>query len=172
MTPQNAFVKRKLVIGLAVVLFVGVGLSIYRVVRLRSIPEAALRCLRAPQHMTLYSINPDRWAQSQHLNTTLFHKFRVLGETSITAPDSQLVVADTIQQAVTHSFGTEYKCFDPRHGVRVSDTSGTYDFLMCFECAQIEIYSGDQHIAHLTISGSTTSLNEILRSAKVPLATQ
>jgi hypothetical protein len=163
-------VKKKLLIGLIVVLLAGVGLSIYRVVRLRSIPEAALRCLRTPQHMILYSIHPSREAQFEQPPPMLFHKFRVLGETDITAPDSQRVVANAIQRAVSHSFGTEYMCFDPRHGVRVTDTSGTYDFLICFECAQIYIYSGDQQTAHVTISGSPTALNDILKSAHIPLA--
>tara|TARA_B100001121_G_C18358361_1_gene465859 strand:+ start:19 stop:294 length:276 start_codon:yes stop_codon:yes gene_type:complete len=33
-------------------------------------------------------------------------------------------------------------CFRPRHGLRVIDSSGTTDYLICFECRGFEIWSG------------------------------
>ena len=162
---------RKLVIPLALVLIAYIGLSVYRATRPSSIPAAALACLRTPQRMTLFSLDPDPLARLQQPGAVFFHQFRVLGETPISTPENQRVIANTLDRA-NRSFGVEYACFNPRHGVRVSGTSGTYDFLICFECAQIEVYAGEQHLKHLIIWESPKALDRILTAAHVPLATK
>jgi hypothetical protein len=90
-----------------------------------------------------------------------------------------VLVADPVQRrqvaalvrhaAQTGTFDT--KCiFSPRHAVRLSSGSTTYDFLICFQCSQMEVYSGDQGVAILSVGGSPDALNRILRAAHIRIA--
>ena len=145
-------------------------ISAYGTLRLRSVPAAALRCLRAPQHMVLYSIDASsRWRPEQP-GAASFHRYRVLGQADIVVPGKQRAVTNIIERAIVRSLGLRAMCFNPQHAVRVSDASGTYDFLICFECAQIYIYSGDKEVGDAAISGWQAPLDHILEAARVPLA--
>jgi hypothetical protein len=63
-------------------------------------------------------------------------------------------------------------CFNPRHGVRVQADGHTYDFLVCFECEQAQVFkdSNPDPIATLYYSGSQSDWDALLSAAKVPLA--
>ena len=164
--------KKKLLRSLVGVLLVAGVVSAYGMLRLRRVPAAALRCLRAPQQMVLYSVVPDRHLLIEPPGPTNFHGFRILGQTAIITLGNQRAVVNTIERSIVRSFGVENGCFNPHHGMRVSDASGTYDFVICFECMQIYIYSGDKQIGDATIFGWPAPLDEILQSAHVPLGTR
>ena len=160
--------RKKLFITGAVICLILGGWCFYRAFQLRGPPEVAWRALRAPQHMTLYSIDPDR-RFGQPIAPGSFHEFRVLGEAVITDQPAQRAVVRAIEDAVCRS-GSQKACFDPRHGVRVTTGADTFDFLICFECSKIHVYSGDQFVAETTISDSPQALNALLREAKLPIA--
>ena len=64
-------------------------------------------------------------------------------------------------------------CFEPRHGVRLHADGHTYDFVVCFECEQTQVFkdSSPDPIATLSYAGSQAAWDALLSSAKVPLAT-
>jgi hypothetical protein len=162
-------VKKKLrILLLFGVVAAGAAGFAYREVRLRTIPTAAWQCLRHPQQMVLYSIDPAR--APSNTDSNVFHKHRILGQTSVTISADQATVDSALRRSVTSWLGISYYCFNPRHGIRVTDGTTTYDFLACFECQSMLVFSGERRIADTGIRGSPDALNAVLRAANIPLA--
>ena len=143
------------------------------------IPAGALQALQSDSNLILYSIDPERFTYSdsgerQPLsdNEPKFHTYRVLGQTVLTSPNSRRITLDTIRHAVRDWDGEIHGCFNPRHGIRATDSSGTHDFLICFQCRQVYLYSPDGTSTQLYIRGAPDPLNSILTAAHVPLPTR
>ena len=119
--------------------------------------------------MTLYSIDPRR---ERPQGPKLFHDYTVLGEADITSPDVRRVVAQTVQHALSSWDGAYMMCFEPRHGIRVTNGTQSYDLLICFECQYIYSYSGEQGLGVTGLTGSQAPLDDILRAANIPLPKQ
>jgi hypothetical protein len=63
------------------------------------------------------------------------------------------------------------KCFNPRHGIRVTHDGMTADFVICFECFQVVVYvTGDKEQRFLITASPAPVFNQTLQNAKVPLA--
>jgi hypothetical protein len=146
----------------------GATIYAYREARLRTIPTSAWECLRHPQQMVLYSIDPD--LADPGTNSNVFHEHRILGQTSVTTATDRATIDSAVRRSVGSWLRRRYNCFNPRHGIRVTDGTTTYDFLVCFECQSMLLFSGEQQVAATGIRGSPTQLNAILSAANVPLA--
>lgn len=161
--------KRKLLIALVIAaLLGGGGVYAYRKARLRAVPEAAWRCLRQSQQMTLYSIHP-REAPTELVGAQLFHGYRIVGQVSVATASDQQHVTHAIKHAVL-SHMDEAACFNPRHAVHVTDGQSEYDFVICYECGAMALFVGDKFVGKVGIGGSPDALNSILAAAKVPLS--
>jgi hypothetical protein len=63
------------------------------------------------------------------------------------------------------------KCFNPRHGIRVTYEGKTAEFLICFECFQVMVYvTGEKEQRVLITDSPAPIFNQTLQNAKVPLA--
>jgi hypothetical protein len=140
------------------------------------IPKEALHALTSQSSLTLYSLYPDHFEvnddgvrQPIPEDVPKFHGYRILGQTSLTSPDARETVVSTILKAVREWDGGIGGCFQPRHGISVTDTSGTHDFVICFSCKQIYIYSPHTPVQEIYLQGSPQSLNAILTAANVAL---
>lgn len=174
---------RKLLIVLLLALVTAIG---YRYFRRyyhpnNRIPPAALRALESDSNLVLYSLNPDRFVLLENGNVEPvpdsepnFRGYRILGQTVLTSPESRRVAVSTVRKAVRNWDGGIASCFQPRHGVRATDASGTHDFLICFECQQVYVYSPGEDRKHLGIGihASGKPLDDILTAAHVPLPTR
>jgi hypothetical protein len=143
------------------------------------IPEAALHALENDPKLVLYSLDPLRVVLLENGTTQplpddvpKFHGYRILGQTTLSSPDSRRVVIQTIRDAVRHFDGEIHGCFEPRHGIRATDASGTHDFVICFKCRQIYVYSPYKRFKEVYIHGASQPLNDILTAAHVPLPAQ
>jgi len=133
------------------------------------LPADVFRALDRPTEISLYSTNPDPEAFHWWFSHW-FHDYRIIGRVSVVDPVERRQVAAVVRHAAQTYLG-ETKCmFSPRHGVRLSSGPKTYDFLICFECLQMQVYSGDQVIAALSIGGSPEALNRILHAAHIRIA--
>ena len=169
-----------IIILLIVVTCVAVFISARRKERFHAIPADAWHCLEHPQEMTLYSLDPDLSYANARLaagtstdakvETNTFHEYRVLGQTKIDTTTDRVVVANEIRNAVDSWRGHQHLCFNPRHGVRVTDGRSSFDFLPCFECEYLLVFSGEQQVGATVIHRSPDTLNNLLRTANVPLA--
>jgi len=64
------------------------------------------------------------------------------------------------------------KCFDPRHGIRATHEGKTVELVICFQCAQFNVYVGaDGEGKHLLIGkGPEPALDKVLKDAGIPKA--
>ena len=119
--------------------------------------------------MTLYSLDPADFHAFHPPDPARFHDYTVLGKFDVTSPDAQRIVARTVENAIAHWDGRHMMCFEPRHGIRVTDGAHTYDLVICFECQYVYCFEGDRKLAVTGLTGSQRPLDELLRGAHIPL---
>jgi hypothetical protein len=174
----NPSVKRKLLI-LFVVAVITVAMGYGMFLSVDHLDRGTRDALKGAPQVTLYSLYPypydikDGEVVRFADDVPKFHGFRILGETSLPQGDTRETAVDAMNDAVnraarawTHSVGA---CFKPRHGLRATDASGTYDLVLCFQCGHLHLYLPDGTKKYYVIDGTGTELNRILESAKVPL---
>jgi hypothetical protein len=133
-----------------------------------TIPDPVENALASPNKITLYSLTP---AGNDWKGTNSFHGYRVLGKVMLEGEEA-FQVANEFKQAVFRADGSMASCFNPRHGLQVADKTHTFDFVLCYECRQMEVYENNKKIADLGAKGSPSLLNEILIKKNVPLSKQ
>ena len=170
-------VKRRLLIALLLIApIVAIVFCLYPSYPNNRIPAGALQALESDSNLVLYSIYPERFIDNDNGefqplpdDDPKFHTYRILGQTALKSPDSRRIVVDTIRHAVRDWNGEIHGCFLPRHGIRATDSAGTHDFLICFQCRQVYVYAPDGTNMQLGISATPDQLNSILTAAHVPL---
>jgi len=97
------------------------------------------------------------------------HGFKIIGQLDLDR-DLAKVVAAQFKAAIASQDGTSAGCFDPRHALTVTSRGTTYDFLLCYACGELEVFSGKRMIADFPARGTGEILNAILSANKVPLS--
>jgi hypothetical protein len=126
------------------------------------------KILAKPTAIELYSLEPTRDEKAKDH----FHGWKVLGKTIVkddTERKSLLGVAGTIGP------GYGARCFDPRHGIRVSSGDKSIDLIICFECSWVYIHfigKDDDRLRLIIGRDQQPALDKILTDAKVPLPKQ
>ena len=99
----------------------------------RGLPRKAAKLLRAADTIEVYSLHPESEGEPR------FHGWKVLGKVAVRGPKRKGLAESVIRHMLPH--GMMYAaCFNPRHGLRASSPQGTVDFVICFECAGVEVY--------------------------------
>ena len=136
--------------------------------RWHGMPLSAWRALSAAETYELISLEPDmRTATPSGIR---YHNHAVLGSTPITDPATRRRLNDALQAGVRASDGTVMACFNPRHGIRVTRGGVVSEFVICFECRQVQVYRGEVKLYFLTSNSPEKVFDEVLQSANVPLA--
>jgi hypothetical protein len=129
------------------------------------LPESALKVLQNATEFELYSID----FANEDKGKTGFHDMKVVGKTAVKDAD---VRKKLVSDFVKGTEGTLYpaKCFNPRHGIRATHDGKTVDLVICFECAQFDVYGpdGDRSKRLLIGKGPEPALDKVLRDAGVP----
>jgi hypothetical protein len=80
-------------------------------------------------------------------------------------------LATAFKKGVAENKGIVANCFNPRHGIRVTHDGKTVDFVICFECFQVQAFVDDKPVSGFLITDSPAAeFNGVLKDAKVPLA--
>jgi hypothetical protein len=97
-----------------------------------------------PEQLTLYSIDGRRLQPGQEVQANeKFHGYPVLGKIEIADADKRKEVFAALKEGLARSNGTMAKCFWPRHGIPAVEKGRTIDYVICFECLQLEAHEGD-----------------------------
>jgi hypothetical protein len=127
--------------------------------------------LEKAEQFELLSINPGHQATGDDR----FHKWVVLGRMRVTDGNTRQVLLAALKKGVEASDGTTAACFNPRHGIRVIHGGKTTDFLICFQCLQIQVFADEAKpgsapdIVAITRSPQP-AFDEVLKGAKITLA--
>lgn len=65
--------------------------------------------------------------------------------------------------------GYEALCFNPRHGIRVTRNEKQEDFVICFQCAQVEVF-GEVNGRFLIANSAQALFDSVLQSSGIPRA--
>jgi hypothetical protein len=127
-------------------------------------PWASMRALTEADEYELMSIDP-QWSESER------HHHRILGSVSIADLTIRQKLNAALQAGARESNGTAMACFNPRHSIRVTHAGITTEFLICFECRQVQVWRNGKIIASFLTSPSPEPVfDDVLQKANVPLA--
>jgi hypothetical protein len=101
------------------------------------LPSDLRHFLESADEFTLYSLNP---GPEEHPGTNTFYFHKILGQIKIekTAERTKLVTA--LSDGIAGGCAMA-DCFNPRHGIRAVKNGVAVDFLICFQCGAIEVFS-------------------------------
>ena len=132
-----------------------------------SVPDPVMKSLQAADHYELLSLDPGHFSTPQ---PNSFHQFNVLGRTFITDPATRAKLNSALQVGAREP-GVPARCFNPRHGIRVTHAGHTTDLVICFECRQVKVYEDDQPVPGFLVSASPqVAFDAVLKASGVPLA--
>lgn len=123
--------------------------------------------LESPEHLTLFSI------EGKHVSADAeerFHGYPVLGKVEIADADDRKKLVVALKEGLAQSDRSMAKCFWPRHAIRVVEKGRTIDYVICFECLQLEIREGRSKKTKPITSEPQSVFNNYLISAGIPLS--
>jgi hypothetical protein len=133
-------------------------------VRWHGMPWVALRALNSAEQYELLSLQP-------LLSQPDFYGHEILGRVLIKDVATRKKLTSALQWGARQSDGTRMACFNPRHGIRVTRGGVVTDFVICFECRQVEVWRGGKRLASfLTSDWPQPVFDDVLKRAGVPLA--
>ena len=131
------------------------------------IPAEVKAALAKADSWELYSLDPE---QRKDPPKVAFHDWRVLGKTTVKDADTRTRLLAALEKGAKENDGTVADCFNPRHGIRVKAGDKTIDLVICFECYQTAIYTGEEKTGgYKTARSPQPVLNKVLTDARVPL---
>lgn len=99
-----------------------------------------------------------------------FHGYKSFGSVKVAKAETRKEVVTKFIKGVMDYKGDGFRCFDPRHGLRVTAGGKTVDFVICFECANVRVYVGDENQTGFFIGpGPHDLLTKLLKDAKIEL---
>jgi hypothetical protein len=131
----------------------------------KGIPAAAKTILEQADEFELFSLDP-RPPRKPAKGT--FHGYKILGSTEVQDTSTRRRLVTALERGIAENEGIMMACFNPRHGIHVTRAKEHADFVICFECDQIQI-SGAASGEVLTTGSPQPIFNQVLRDAKVPL---
>ena len=125
----------------------------------------------APELLILYSIDGRDLEPGEEAKTEeKFHEFPVLGKLEIRDREKFAEIMGALKDGMARSDGTTAKCFWPRHGIRFSENGNYVDYVICFECLQLQIHQNGQSKTDPIVRDPQAVLNRYLTSAGIKLA--
>jgi len=88
----------------------------------------------------------------------------------MSSQESRRQVVQQLEKDVLNWDGNYVMCFNPRHAIRARSGSIDYDFLLCYECERVELYSGNELLSTLGIGGYSNYFDGLLKAANIPIA--
>jgi len=98
-----------------------------------------------------------------------FYHYEILGRTDIRNAKTRENLVSAFEKGVAENKGDAAMCFNPRHGIHVSGHGKEVDFVICFECLQVQIH-GDVHGGFLVSSSPQPIFDKVLLDAGITLA--
>jgi hypothetical protein len=132
------------------------------------IPDDLRVILEKAEQFELLSLSPEQLREKPK-NT--FHDWKVLGKTTVKDAEVRKKLVTAFKKGVAENKGEAARCFNPRHGIRVTHDEKTVDFVICFECFQVQVFAGEKQVKGFLITDSpAATFDQVLKEAKVPLA--
>ena len=154
------------VVAVCLTTLAGIAVAIYP---WRGMSWSASRALKNADSYELFSLQP--YLQWRDLSQPDFHGFQILGNTIVGDRETRGRLNSSFIAGTREADISPFACFEPRHGIRVVRNGKTTDFLICFTCKQVQVWTGDDanHEYFLVASTPQPVFDEVLKKAGVPL---
>ncbi len=131
------------------------------------LPTAAEQALQDSADFELLSLEPN----AEKTEGNVFHGWNVLGATPIKDSEIRQKLISHFKAGVAENDGRVAACFAPRHGIKSTNDGKTYEFVICFECYQVQWYiDGQRSDGFLITDSPQPTFDEILKDENIPLA--
>jgi hypothetical protein len=130
------------------------------------IPDDLRALLEKADQFELLSLSPE---EPKEKPKDGFHGWRVLGQTTVKDAETRNKLLAALEKGVAENKGEVARCFNPRHGIRVTHDGKTADLVICFECLQVKAFAGDRGHDFLVTRSPQPTFDAVLKEAKVPL---
>jgi hypothetical protein len=129
------------------------------------LPPDAQTVLHEAEKFELYSLDPEA---SRISLTNNFHGWNVAGSTTITNAQTRKELITAFEKGVKGA-NMLANCFEPRHGIRATKGTQTFDFVICFRCLQVVLFDehGKESTVCITASPQPT-FEKVLIEERVP----
>jgi hypothetical protein len=138
------------------------------------IADAIEKVPASEMRLFLYSLDPhdaSRFGGKLPENSAKsFHWMPILGCVEIVPFQEKTNLLGALAQGVRASDSIVANCFDPRHGLRIVTKSSTNDFVICFECLQVQAYGFAPSSYFLTGNSPAATFNNLLDEYKIKKA--
>jgi hypothetical protein len=131
-----------------------------------------LQPLAAANKLTLYSIDGTLHDPNEHRPAAAeyFQKYPVLGKVEITSAKARGEIVRALKrgtEGVDHGFA---RCFWPRHALRAEQNGKSVEYVVCFECSWIKVFTDSEVQDVVTNADAQELLNRRLREAGIAIA--
>jgi hypothetical protein len=121
------------------------------------------------EQLILYSIDGRDFEPGQEPKADeKFHGYPVLGKVEITDLGKRKEIIAALQEGLARSDGTIAKCFWPRHAMRTVSKGRTIDYIICFQCYQLEAHEGDIKSVRPITASPQPVFDKYLSEAGIP----
>src|SRR5437879_2356806 len=133
--------------------------------------QDALSIPTEPEQLVLYSIDGRKPPETRKPESPdWLYGFPVLGKVEITSPTERREIMRALRWSVAeHTPGSMNACFWPRHAIRVVVGGRTADYVICFECRQLELRHGESRQLIGMTRSPRSLFNRVLRDAGIPI---
>ena len=133
------------------------------------VPTAIESLADSPSRVVLYSLDPGRPNESLPPDA-LFHAHNVRGHANITDAAEQRALLRALAAGTREAKPDVINaCFNPRHGLRVERGSYAAEFLICFECLQVQACGFQPTDFFVTTAAPQKVFDDSLRGHNLPL---
>jgi hypothetical protein len=134
-------------------------------------PRSDQPLVTQPEQLTLYSIDGREFEPGEAPKTEeTFHGYPVLGKIVVTDPAKRAELMTALKKGLADGPEDVADCFWPRHAIQTVDKGRTVDYIICFECLQMEIHGKQVERAIATTIEPERLFNRHLRAASIPIA--
>jgi hypothetical protein len=92
----------------------------------------------------------------------LFYNYPVLGSLEVLSDEEKNELINVFSEGIGKSEKNPARCFIPRHGLRISSSAATADFIICFECSHVLVHGFIEGSHFLTNAFARGFFNELL----------
>ncbi|APR81891.1 Hypothetical protein A7982_07240 [Minicystis rosea] len=134
------------------------------------IPAASRLALEQATDVELLSLEPHFGPVEKGREAAPFHGCEILGKTKIEDASIRRRLVTALEKAAQDNDGVAAACFEPHHALRVTHGGRTLDFVICFQCLQVQVFEGDERTTGFLITDAPRALfDDVLRDAHVRL---
>ena len=94
--------------------------------------------------LVLYSLHPGHEAAEAAKQEEKFHGWKRLGQTTLDGEEAIEPLFTAFKKGVNENDDRVAGCFNPRHGIKVMHGEDRHEFVICFECFQVQWIVNDK----------------------------